>query len=212
MMYDLIYPEVISEIKDTPCLVAAAVFDKQELCSFGIAEDSHDFNPVFADLNEFDKLFALWSSPAYLVEFYEENLSFFEDDYWTGITITRFVIDVKQSLPQIKRSLRESMDKNELSTLAEPLEDLDAAGRLYRSIRVKFKQGDILQRFAFRIYAIEVEEDKCYLVTGGAIKIARRMEQAPNTRIELKKLDYAFDELRKNVVDTKDTFIDYLLS
>ena len=212
MMYDLIYPEVISEIKDTPCLVAAAVFDKQELCSFGIAEDSYDFNPVFADLNEFDKLFALWSSPAYLVEFYEENLSFFEDDYWTGITITRFVIDVRQSIPHIKKNLRESLDQDGLSGLAEPLEDLDAERRLYRSIRVKFKQGDILQRFAFRIYAIEVEENKCYLITGGAIKVAKKMEQAPNTLVELKKLDYAFDELQRNQVDTKDTFIDYLLN
>ena len=212
MLYDLIYPKELSEMRDTTCLVAAAVFDELELQSFGVNGNSYDFNPVFADLNEFDKLFALWSSPTYLVEFYEENLTYFEDDYWAGITITRFVIDVKQSLPHIKKQLYESMENNSLSGLAEPLDESEANGRLFRSIRVKFKQGDIFHRFAFRIYAIEIEENTCYLITGGAIKITQQMSQAQNTLVELKKMDYAYRELDEHHVNTKETFIDYLLS
>ena len=104
------------------------------------------------------------------------------------------------------------MENNSLSGLAEPLDESDANGRFFRSIRVKFKQGDIFHRFAFRIYAIEIEENTCYLITGGAIKITQQMSQAQNTLVELKKMDYAYWELDEHQVNTKETFIDYLLS
>lgn len=110
--------------------------------------------------------FAIWSSPTYLVDFYEENASYFEDEYWTGITVTRFVFDVRKSVPHIKRSFQQ---------------------------------------------AIEVEENKCYVITGGTIKIVWAMKEAENTRVELRKIHFVYHELRANHIDTKDTFVDYLL-
>lgn len=166
MLYDLIFPSTSKELQETACIIAASVFDKNELKSFGIPDTAYDFNPAFCDMNEFDKLFALWSSPAYLVDFYEENASYFEDEYWTGITVTRFVFDVRKSVPHIKRSFQQ---------------------------------------------AIEVEENKCYVITGGTIKIVWAMKEAENTRVELRKIHFVYHELQSNHVDTKDTFVEYLL-
>lgn len=211
MLYDLIFPSTSRELQETTCVIAASVFDRNELKSFGVADTAYDFNPAFCDMNELDKLFALWSSPAYLVDFYEENASYFEDEYWTGITVTRFVFDVRKSVPHIKRSFQQAIETGTVSDIANPLEASDEQMRSYKSIRVKFKEGSILNRFAFRIYAIEVEENKCYVITGGTIKIVWTMKEAENTKVELRKIHFVYHELQTNHVDTKDSFVDYLL-
>lgn len=211
MLYDLVFPSSPKELQETACIIAASVFDKNELKSFGVADTAYDFNPAFCDMNEFDKLFALWSSPAYLVDFYEENASYFEDEYWTGITVTRFVFDVRKSVPHIKRSFQQAIESRTVSEIAIPLEGSDEQMRSYKSIRIKFKEGSILNRFAFRIYAIEVEENKCYVITGGTIKIVWAMKEAENTRVELRKIHFVYHELQSNHIDTKETFVEYLL-
>jgi len=144
--------------------------------------------------------FAIWSSPAYLVDFYEENASYFEDEYWTGITVTRFVFDVRKSVPHIKRSFQQAIESRTVSKIAIPLEGSDEQMRSY-----------ILNRFAFRIYAIEVEENKCYVITGGTIKIVWAMKEAENTRVELRRIHFVYHELQSNHIDTKETFVEYLL-
>ena len=211
MLYDLISPSTPKELRKSACVIAASVFDRDELKSFGVADTAYDFNPAFCDMNEFDKLFALWSSPAYLVEFYEEHATYFEDEYWTGITITRFVFDTRKSVPHIKRNLQQAIESGTISDIAQPLATTDEQMRSYKSIRVKFKEGSILNRFAFRIYAIEVEENKCYVITGGTIKIVWSMEDADNTKVELNKIHYVYHELLSNQVETKDSFVEYLL-
>lgn len=77
---------------------------------------------------------------------------------------------------------------------------------------MKIKQGWIHKRLAFRFYAVEIEEKKCYLITGAAIKIHKDMLKAPNTSIEKKKLSFALNELTSNGIDTKKLFIDFVLS
>lgn len=40
----------------------------------------------------------------------------------------------------------------------------------------------------FRLYAIEIDFD-CFIITEGAIKIVEEMKQAPDTKLELLKLN-----------------------
>lgn len=59
----------------------------------------------------------------------------------------------------------------------------------------------------FRFYAIEIEEKKCYLITGATIKVHKDMKKAGNTEIELKKLEHTLQHLQEKGLDTKDTFV-----
>lgn len=78
---------------------------------------------------------------------------------------------------------------------------------LYLSDFYKLKQGTIIGHYPFRFYAIEIEEKKCYLITGATIKVHKDMKKADNTKIELHKLEYTLQYIKDNGLDTKNTFV-----
>lgn len=211
MLYDLIYPVDESSLRTIPCVVAAAYFDSDELKGFGVDPSAWEVREPFREDNESEKVFKLWDSPLYLREFFSENAGYFSQDYWNGITEDEFVIDVTRALNEIRNELLRLFRCHDFHTVVQPLDVSDADARMYRSIRVKVKQGWIHKRLAFRFYAIEVEEEKCYIITGAAIKIHKDMMKAPNTAIEKSKLDFALHELASHGVDTKELFIDFIL-
>ncbi|MDE5750239.1 MAG: hypothetical protein K2H87_05670, partial [Duncaniella sp.] len=182
----------------------------EELIGCGVAPDSLEVSEPFVEDNEFEKPFKLWDSPIYLRDFFARHRRFFQQEYWDGITEDEFVHDVLHSINNIKKELIKLLNNNELHSIVQPLDREEEDLRLHKSIRVKIKQGRIRGRFAFRFYAIEIEEGKCYLITGAAIKIHKDMGKAPNTKIEMKKLEFALSELEANEVDTKELFIDFL--
>ncbi|MBR5678219.1 MAG: hypothetical protein IKX20_08775 [Paludibacteraceae bacterium] len=210
MEYDLIYPECEREMLDASCIVAAVYFNKGELIDIGLDSDAVELDDAFIDENEFVKAFKLWKSPLYLSDFYDKYQSFLEEEYWHNITEEDFFRDVGRSVSRNMDELVEKMENNEFSSLVEPLDVEDEDKRLYDSIRVKIKQGTIGGHYPFRFYAIEVEENKCYVITGATIKVHKDMGKAPNTKLELEKLRRVYDELAVHDVKTKDMFIDYL--
>jgi hypothetical protein len=212
MLYDIVFPESEALISQEECVIAASYFDVDELKSFGVSESAFELDDAFVEENEFEKVFKLWESPLYLHRFFIEYESFFQQDYWDGITEGEFVNDVLKSVLAIKRRLLALMRNRELHSIVEPLDLIDKEKRDTQSIRVKIKEGSVIGRYVFRFYAIEIEERHCYLITGATIKVHKDMGKAPNTEIELLKIRFAYDELMNNGVDTKELFIDFILS
>ena len=103
------------------------------------------------------------------------------------------------------------MENNTFHELIKPLDAAEEEKRIYESIRVKLKQGTIIGHYPFRFYAIEVEEKKCYLITGATIKVHKDMKKADNTDIELTKLEHALKYINYNDIDTKDTFVTHAI-
>ena len=211
MVFDLLFPQKEEDLFDAPCIVAAVYFDKDELLGFGVDNDAVELNEAFIDYNEFDKAFKLWNSPKYLSDFFDRHQRFLEAEYWRGITEREFLKDVARSLGKMKNELRDSMENNGFPELVEPLDEDEEKKRLTDSIRVKIKKGKIKGHYPFRFYAVEIEENKCYLITGSAIKVHKDMKKAPNTEIEFNKLLRVYTDLSGNGVNTKDAFISYLL-
>ncbi len=207
MDFDIIYPENSADAFDSECVIAAVFFDEDELLSFGIDKNSLELDEVFYNYNEFEKAFALWSSPQYLSDFYDKFKSFFQAEYWHDISEYTFQTEVSKSLNTIRMTIIEAIENNTFHELIEPLESEEDYKRLYESIRVKLKQGTIIGHHPFRFYAIEVEEKKCYIITGATIKVHKDMKKADNTKIELSKLEYMLKYINNNGIDTKDTFI-----
>lgn len=207
MEFDLIYPENKSDAFDAECVVAAVFFDEEELLSFGVKSDSQELNDVFYDLNQFDKTFELWKSPQYLSDFYDQFKEFFQAEYWQHISEQTFLAEVAKSLNEIRKTIIDAMENNTFHELIDPLEPEEEDKRLYESIRVKLKQGIIIGHYPFRFYAIEIEEKKCYLITGATIKVHKDMKKADNTKVELKKLEHTLQYVNKHQLDTKDTFV-----
>ena len=207
MEFDILYPERTEDAFDADCVIAAVFFDEDELLSFGVKSDSLELDDAFYDYNQFEKTFELWSSPQYLSDFYDQFKSFFQTEYWHGISEDTFLSEVGRSLNTIRRTIITAMQNNTFYTLIEPLQPEEEEKRAFESIRVKLKQGTIIGHYPFRFYAIEIEEKKCYLITGATIKVHKDMKKADNTEIELKKLECTLNHLQENGLDTKDIFV-----
>lgn len=207
MEFDIIYPENRAEALDAACVIAAVFFDEDELLAFGVKDDSLELDEAFYHFNQFEKAFELWSSPNYLSEFYSQFQSFFQTEYWKDISEQTFHTEVIKSLNMIRKEIIGAIENNKLHELIEPLDIADKEKRLYESIRVKLKQGTIIGHYPFRFYAIEIEEKKCYLITGATIKVHKDMKKADNTSIELRKLEHILQHLDNNDINTKDTFV-----
>lgn len=207
MDFDILYPENKADAFDAECVIAAVFFDEDELLSFGVDPDSPELNDAFYGYNQFEKAFELWSSPQYLSDFYDQFKSFFQAEYWHSISEETFQTEVSKSLNAIRRTIIEAMENNTFHELIEPLKPEEEDKRLYESIRVKLKQGTIIGHHPFRFYAIEIEEKKCYLITGATIKVHKDMKKADNTKVELHKLEHTLKYINDNGIDTKDTFV-----
>lgn len=207
MEFDILYPERREDAFDAECVIAAVFFDEDELLSFGVKSDSLELNDAFYDYNQFEKAFELWSSPQYLSDYYDQFKSFFQAEYWHGISEDTFLSEVGKSLNTIRKTILSAMKNNTFHELIEPLQPKEEESRIYESIRVKLKQGTIIGHHPFRFYAIEIEEKKCYLITGATIKVHKDMKKAGNTEIELKKLEHTMQHLQEKGLDTKDIFV-----
>lgn len=210
MEFDLIYPEKKTDVFNAGCVVVAVFFDEEELVSFGVKSDSLELDDAFYNYNQFEKAFELWSSPKYLSDFYDQFKQYFEEEYWGNISEDTFLIEVGKSLNKIRETICNAIESNTFYELIEPLEPAEEEKRLYESIRVKLKQGTIIGHYPFRFYAIEVEEEKCYIISGATIKVHKDMGKADNTKIELKKLSHILQFISDKHTDTKDTFVTML--
>ena len=149
MQYDLIYPSDIDQIRSVPCVVAASYFEAKELIAFGVSHSAFDVQNPFVEDNEFEKAFKLWDSPFYLRKFFNDNIEYFKQEYWIGITEDEFVRDVTKSLNDIRKELINLFADHRLHAVVEPLVPEEEGLRLSQSIRVKLKQGWIHHRLAF---------------------------------------------------------------
>lgn len=152
-----------------------------------------------------------------LKSFYDNNKRHFSKDYWKGLTRERFVLDVRGSVPIIFDDFTKCFETRKLYDHFEPLDKYDERTRRqnetrlkpHELVRLKSKYGYICNKIAFRLYAIEIDDD-CFIITGGAIKIEQDMNGAGNTKLELKKLNYLKDILQKEKITSKQAFLDYI--
>ena len=121
MQYDLIYPSDIDQIRSVPCVVAASYFEAKELIAFGVSHSAFDVQNPFVEDNEFEKAFKLWDSPFYLRKFFNDNIEYFKQEYWIGITEDEFIRDVTKSLNDIRNELINPFAAQRLHAVVEPL-------------------------------------------------------------------------------------------
>lgn len=191
-------------------LVLAAIFEEEDWEKLSLPRDALEYDSLYLGNNELENIRAKWRDPIYLKSFYDENITFFQTQYWRGISRTRFISDVAASRPQIFADFNNSCLSFNLYDHFEPLTKADARIRKsnerkkkkHQLVKLKSKYGFILNRVAFRLYAIEIDFD-CFFITGGAIKIVEEMDQAPNTSLELRKLEYVFNLLNAEGISSK---------
>jgi hypothetical protein len=135
--------------------------------------------------DEFRRLFNLWFDPEYLVDFFEKNIKDISNGYYGTYSV--------EEASLLTNNIAESLE-NKLLDLAHRSESEQSKGLdqifypLYNEhSQIRFLNESKVRNFWLRIYALRVDYN-IYIITGGAIKLTRTMQERPHTMHELEKL------------------------
>ncbi len=155
--------------------------------------------------DELTDIFTKWRDIEYLLKFFTDNLQDLKNYFHIEriSTAIKDTIDDAEALEQIILELPYYDNFNELF---RPLGSFDK----YSSdlMRTKARWWDREYHPCWlRIYAIRLDKD-LYVVTGGAIKLTRTMQEREHTAYELKKLNACVEFLKQSGVFDKDSFVE----
>ena len=157
---------------------------------------------------EFDELTALfekWNNAGYLLEFFKDN---FEDlkNYFKIEKISQAIQDTFDDSDALEELILTFPYTENLDSIFKPLDITDTVNT--ELTRQKARNWNRVRHDSWlRVYAIRLEPN-VYVVTGGAIKLTRTMQDKEHTMVELAKLNKCKDFLRQNGVFDKDSFMD----
>lgn len=173
-----------------------------------IVEDSDHLWAVRSDDKDADELtllFRNWTNGEYLLDFFMEN---FEDlkEFFHIERLDEAVNDTFEDAEALQELVLEFPYTEKLDELFKPLDVTDS--RVRELSREKARNWTRDRHASWlRIYAIRLEPN-VYLVTGGAIKRTRTMQEREHTAIELQKLNRCKDYLKANGVFDQDSFVE----
>ncbi len=157
------------------------------------------------DYDELTDLFNKWNNSEYLLEFFTEHLDDLKD-YFHIERISQAISDTMEDADVLEELILEFPFTEHLDGLFKPLATTDAvASELSRE---KARNWDRKRHASWlRVYAIRLEPN-IYIVTGGAIKLTRTMQEREHTQVELDKLNRCKSYLIANGVFDKNSFVE----
>ena len=154
--------------------------------------------------NELALLFDSWNDIGFLMDFFMENL----DDLKQFFHIRRISDAIDDTMDDAEELQRLILDIPYTENLDELFTPLGSADLTIRELtREKARNWDRIGHASWlRVYAIRLEKN-VFVVTGGAIKLTRSMQERPHTQEQLEKLNSCRQFLLDNGVFDADSFI-----
>lgn len=154
--------------------------------------------------NELALLFDSWNDIGFLMDFFMENL----DDLKQFFHIQRISDAIDDTMDDAEELQRLILDIPYTENLDELFTPLGSADLTIRELtREKARNWDRIGHASWlRVYAVRLEKN-VFVVTGGAIKLTRSMQERPHTQEQLEKLNSCRQFLLDNGVFDADSFI-----
>lgn len=156
-------------------------------------------------MNELALLFHSWNDIGYLMDFFMDNLNDLRG-YFHIERISDAIEDTLDDAEQLERLILEIPYTENLDEIFKPLGS--ASDLTIRELkREKARNWNRMGHASWlRVYAIRLEKN-IFIVTGGAIKLTRTMQERPHTQEQLDKLNKCRQYLKDNGVFDADSFI-----
>jgi hypothetical protein len=160
------------------------------------------------DLDELNRLYEQWRDTTYLYNFFhEQRHDLFGPFYDYTCTEKAVKETIKEANYLFKKLISIAESGNDdpyysLQNLFQPLSDTDYKLKVYQKSKVKGPN----KKSWLRIYAIRIDTNT-FVITGGAIKLTRTMNERSHTDRELQKLKIARDHLRNMGLLFKEDFL-----
>ena len=147
--------------------------------------------------DEFALQFSNWKDPEYLYEFFKSNHEDLHRSIWRYISIEYAIDKTINDAFEFESQLLDNPNIN----LEERFKKLDDMQTSFINLN-KSKCYGIDTRSWLRLYGLRVEKG-VYVITGGAIKLTKKMEERAHTSEELIKLEKGRNFLlEENVFDS----------
>lgn len=173
-------------------------YDKNE--TYASIEDLSEYIEEEEFLDELTKALELWTNPEYLEQFFHKNQKHLQSEYWGAISIEEAISKTIELAHALEEFLVETKADN-VEYYFNPLDNLTT--RLRPLGKSKFKDNWL------RLYAIKIDDNR-FLITGGAIKLTRTMQENEYTNNELYKLSKVCNFLKQEGVFDSDSFDELL--
>lgn len=148
------------------------------------------------DVNEFDRNIDKWTSVEYLRQYAKTN---------SIADVSGFINIINHEIEEIDNFLIAVLNCNiELNHGFRSLSNSEFLEKALSFQKSKFRFQKLI-----RIYAIKIESN-CFLITGGAIKIKRTMQEHPDTILELAKLNRVKNFLITQGILDQDAISEYV--
>ncbi len=163
------------------------------------AEKLFSFHYTGQHENELKRILSLWNDSKYLEQFFKEN----EKDLH-GLSFKRFSQQIIHDANRIDDKLYELSEKEfpNYDTFFKALDNQE-----YQFKQLSKRKGRVND---LRLYALKID-DNCYVITGGAIKITKFMEDREHTNMERDKIDKCRRFLAENGVHDSESFYEFLI-
>lgn len=157
--------------------------------------------------NALQELFKQWSNPEWLVNFFLANIADLTS-YFKVTDINQAIYDTIDDSQKMQCLILDISPDADLDKLFRPLENSRTGEMLLGKEKAKIKNRSEHASW-LRIYAIKLEPG-CYIITGGAIKLTRTMQEREHTLAELNKMETVRNVLLNAGAIDADGFDDYL--
>lgn len=157
--------------------------------------------------NVLDSIFGQWNDVVWLRNFFKENL---EDliSYFKITDVNQAIYDTIDDSERLQCLIMDISPEANLDELFRPLDNRRSSEMLLG--KEKARLHDTPKHASWlRIYAIKLEPG-IYVITGGAIKLTRTMQEREHTLIELARMERVRSFMLDNNIIDKDSFDDYL--
>ena len=168
-----------------------------------------EFIPIFAGPNPklyavvydgeekdaFWQLFDQWQDPEFLFGFFTEHESDLHNDFYNcspmeAVRITK--VEATEFIDLIIET-KDNGHIEDTGKIYDLFELLSTSEYRLLNLRKHKAYGPQIDSW-LRLYAIRIQD--CFLITGGAIKLTKRMDERKHTKVELDKLDKVRNELK----------------
>ena len=143
----------------------------------------------------------------WLRSFFKENI----DDlasYFKITDVNQAIYDTIEDSERLQCLIMDISPDADLDKIFRPLENSRTSEMLLGKEKARLRNRPRHDSW-LRIYAIKLEPG-IYVITGGAIKLTRTMQEREHTLVELARMEKVRRFLLDNDIADKDSFVDYL--
>jgi len=157
---------------------------------------------------EFDQLILQWTDDEYVSNYLLANKSFWQTPYFEGVTMDDLIETIRAEAVKLEDLIYGyatdgTNNSDKLQMIFKPLHDREHRLPVHQETKAKASKKGLL-----RIYAIRLD-DNTFIVTGGAIKLTKQMDEHEDTIKELEKIEIVKKYLRANDITYADDLIYY---